>query len=142
VYAFSLHSAQAALARAGLIVVDMEPLPTQGGSIRVFAQRREDDPQPAPAVREWLAREAERHLLDAQSFAGVQPRVAQFREELRLRVDDLRRHHGRVVALGAPARGVVMLNYCQLGPDDIAYAIDDTPLKQGKLVPGMHITVR
>ena len=45
------------------------------------------------------------------------------------------------MALGAPARGVVVLNYCGIDTKLIDFAIDDTKLKQGKLVPGVHIPV-
>jgi methylation protein EvaC len=34
-----------------------------------------------------------------------------------------------------------VLNYCGVGPDLIQYISDSTPLKQGKLTPGMHIPV-
>src|SRR4029077_16923221 len=46
-----------------------------------------------------------------------------------------------VVGLGASARGVVLMNYCGLSPDDIDFVVDDTPLKQGKLMPGCHVPV-
>jgi len=46
-----------------------------------------------------------------------------------------------VVGLGASARGVVLMNYCGLGVGDVDFVVDDTPLKQGKLMPGCHVPV-
>jgi hypothetical protein len=36
---------------------------------------------------------------------------------------------------------VVLMNYCGLTTADLAFVVDDTPLKQGRLVPGCHIPV-
>src|SRR5581483_5691754 len=44
VYCFSLSALVALLARAGLTVVDVEALPTQGGSLRVFSRRTDARP--------------------------------------------------------------------------------------------------
>ena len=32
-------------------------------------------------------------------------------------------------------------NYCGLGRADVDFVVDDTPLKQGKLMPGCHVPV-
>ena len=54
----------------------------------------------------------------------------------------MRRSGQKLIGLGAPARGVVILNYCKFGPETLEYVIDDTVLKQGKLIPGMHVPVK
>ena len=46
-----------------------------------------------------------------------------------------------VVAYGAAAKGNTMLNFCDIGPDDIAYCVDRNPAKQDTLLPGSHIRV-
>jgi hypothetical protein len=33
------------------------------------------------------------------------------------------------------------LNYCGIGTDLVEYTVDKSPLKQGKLTPGMHLPV-
>ena len=142
VYSFSLHSISAAFERAGLTVVDVEKVDTQGGSLRVFGQRTQDDPKPLQSVKQVLDTEANRGLINAAVYETVPIKAQKFKEKLRSLVRDLKLEHGRMVGLGAPARGVVILNYCGIGRDDLAYIIDDTPLKQGKLLPGMHIPIR
>ena len=39
------------------------------------------------------------------------------------------------------AKGNTLLNYCQIGPTEIEYIGDSTPMKQGLLTPGMHVPV-
>jgi hypothetical protein len=45
------------------------------------------------------------------------------------------------VAYGAAGRATVLLNYCQLGPDLIDYVVDVSPLRFGKLVPGVLVPI-
>jgi methylation protein EvaC len=77
-----------------------------------------------------------------EAYAGVAPRAEALRERLRAAVERLRAQRGPLVGLGAPARGVVLMNHCGFGPDDVRVVADDTPLKQGKLIPGCRVPVR
>jgi methylation protein EvaC len=45
------------------------------------------------------------------------------------------------VAYGAAGRATVLLNYCQLGTDLIDYVVDVSPLRFGKLVPGVLVPI-
>lgn len=141
VYCFSLHALQAALARAGLTVTDAQKIPTQGGSIRVFAKRQADNPTIESSVAELLREEKDRGLTSLATYTAVSERVTEFIRRMRKLIDDTKVTHGPLVGLGAPARGVVILNTCQIGTDDLAYVVDDTPLKQGRYVPGVHVPI-
>ena len=48
----------------------------------------------------------------------------------------------KFIGLGAPARGVVILNYCEANEKHFEFIIDDTKLKQGKMVPGCNIEIK
>lgn len=141
VYCFSLTALELLLGRAGLMVVDVEQIPTQGASLRVHARHAGEGVAPSAAVARLRAEEEAEGVRDEATYARVGVRVQAFKQTLRERLGDLRARHGRVYGLGAPARGVVVLNYCQIGPDLVPVVIDDTPLKQGRLVPGVHIPV-
>ena len=43
---------------------------------------------------------------------------------------------------GASSKGVIVCNYCGIGPELIPFITDNTPTKQGKYYPGVHIPVR
>ena len=141
VYCFSLTALVPLLRRAGLTVVDVEEIPTQGGSIRVYARRSDSQSIAAGSVARLLQIEAGEGVRDPATYQSVGDRVRQFKVDVLARLGELRRRHGRVFGLGAPARGVVILNYCGIGPELLDAVIDDTPLKQGNLVPGVHIPV-
>jgi hypothetical protein len=142
VYSFSLHALQHAFARAGLAIVDVETVPVQGGSLRVFARTADGAPAVAPSVPALLADEARAGVTRLETYTAVGAVAEALRRDLPARLRALRGAPPRpVVALGAPARGVVLLNHCGLGPTDVDVVVDDTPLKRGKLVPGARIPV-
>lgn len=141
VFCYSLTALKAQYERAGLTVVDVEETPMQGGSLRVFAQRTEQHPVVSSAVTQMLETERVAGVQDLAAYQRVGESVRQHIHALRDGVEDLKRRHGRVWALGASARGVVILNAGKLDTTLIEHIVDDTPLKQGRHVPGVHIPV-
>ena len=141
VYCFSLTALQEQLARAGLTVTDVSETWAQGGSLRVFGQRADSHQTIAPSVARMLEMEASAAMGDLAMYQRVGDRVRAHIHTLRQRVEDLKRRHGRVWALGASARGVVILNAGTLNTTLLEAIVDDTPLKQGRLVPGVHVPV-
>ena len=53
-----------------------------------------------------------------------------------------RKEDGAAIAgYGAPAKATTLMHHFDLGPETIDFIIDDNPLKQGLLSPGLHIPV-
>mgnify|MGYP002085654588 CR=1 FL=1 len=46
-----------------------------------------------------------------------------------------------MAAYGAAAKGNTILNFCAVGPEQVAYVVDRNPHKQGRFLPGSHIPV-
>lgn len=141
VFCFSLTALRSQFARAGLAIVDVEESSMQGGSLRVYGSPAAESPPVASSVARLLRVEAEAGVRNLATYQRVGERVRQHIDELRRRVQDLKNRHGRVWALGASARGVVILNAAKLDTSLVEAVVDDTPLKQGRLVPGVHIPV-
>ncbi len=138
---FSVLSVERWLAPHGLRVVDVEPLPVHGGSMR-YVIRKAGAQEPAPEVE--AARAAERRMgLDRpETFAGLARRVEASREALRALLRKLKREGRRVVGYGATSKSTTVTNYCGLTPELVEFISDTTPIKQGKFSPGAHIPVR
>lgn len=141
VFCYSLTALQTQFERAGLTVVDVEETPMQGGSLRVFGQRAESRPRIAPSVAEMLEAERAAGVTELATYQRVGDSVRQHIRALRESVEALKRRHGRVWALGASARGVVILNAGKLDTTLLEAIVDDTPLKQGRHAPGVHVPV-
>ncbi|MEK6896313.1 MAG: class I SAM-dependent methyltransferase [Nanoarchaeota archaeon] len=142
VYTFSLHSLASTFRMAGLKIVNVEKIPTQGGSLRVYAMKDEHARPASDAVARLLKEENEMGLVNSSIYDSVGSKVEKYRADLRKVIEEEKSRNGKLIGLGAPARGVVIMNYCGITKEDIEYIVDDTSLKQGKLTPGVHIPVR
>jgi SAM-dependent methyltransferase len=141
VYTFSLHALINVFRFAGLTIYDVERIPTQGGSLRVYAMKSEYAPSPSLSVQTLLQEEKKMGFADPQTYASVEENARKYKHEMQSLINE-KVKKGKLIGLGAPARGVVIMNYCAIGPEHLDYIIDDTPLKQGKLSPGTHVPVK
>jgi hypothetical protein len=52
------------------------------------------------------------------------------------------KHEGnRIAAVSAPAKGMTLLNYCNIGRETLDYVTEKAALKIGRFTPGDHIPV-
>ena len=139
---FSLAPVERLLAEHGLKVFDIEQLSTHGGSLRVLAAPVES--RRAEGLGLAAVRSAERAagLDKLESYAGFEPKVRAVCAELTSFLETTRREGKRVVAYGAAAKGNTLLNACHIGPEQIAFAVDASPYKQGRYTPGSHLEIR
>jgi SAM-dependent methyltransferase len=139
---FSFTTAERVLATHGLTVFDVEELSTHGGSLRVFARRREHEARTvAPAVGALRRREEEAGLSGMQTYRSFSDRVMASRRALLGFLIRAREEGRSVVAYGAAAKGNTLLNYCGIRTDLIEYVVDRSPHKQGSYTPGTRIPV-
>jgi SAM-dependent methyltransferase len=139
---FSLLTVVRLFAHHGLTVVDVEELPTHGGSLRVYARQATFGEAAAESVARLLATERTAGLDRPDSYVQFSEGVERAKRAL-LRFLIAARDEGKqVVGYGAPAKGNTLLNYCGVRTDLLAYTVDRSPHKQGTLLPGTHIPVR
>jgi len=138
---YTLATARQALATAGLSVVDVELLPTHGGSIRVWARPEEVAGEPSPRVDEVLGRERAAGLHELSGYAGFAGRVERIRLSLLEFLIAAKRRGEKVVGYGAPGKGNTLLNHCGIRPDLLEYTVDRNPYKHGRFTPGTRIPV-
>jgi SAM-dependent methyltransferase len=138
---FTLRTAQAALAKGGLHVVDVEELSTHGGSLRVFAVPVEAREEPSDAVRKILVQEATAGLHTVDGHAGFAHAVLDVKADLLQFLIEVARAGRSVAGYGAPGKGNTLLNHCGIREDLLAFTVDRNPNKHGMFLPGTHIPV-
>ncbi len=126
----------------GLIVFDATEQPTHGGSLRVFACRSGAAHAVSDNVEFVLQKERDFGLDRGEGYRGFEDRVKAVRAGLLQFLEHARGNGKTVVAYGAAAKGNTLLNYCGVGTNHIAFAVDRNPAKQGTLLPGSHIPVK
>ncbi|MRH88252.1 methyltransferase domain-containing protein [Nocardia sp. SYP-A9097] len=137
---YTVLSAQRALATAGLTVVDVELLPTHGGSLRIWA-RPDAVAEPGERVEQVLRTEAEAGLHDVAGYLALRPRTESVRQELLRFLLQAKADGKQVVGYGAPGKGNTLLNYCGIRTDLLAYTVDRNPYKHGRFTPGTRIPI-
>jgi hypothetical protein len=138
---YTLLSAMRALATAGLVVVDVELLPTHGGSIRVWARPEMSAGPPSERVTEVLRIEQQAGLHHVGGYLQLRPRTEAVRHALLRFLLDCRAEGKRVVGYGAPGKGNTLLNYCGIRSDLLDYTVDRNPYKHGRFTPGTRIPI-
>jgi SAM-dependent methyltransferase len=128
--------------RFGFEIFDVERLSVHGGSIRVFVQRRGGSRSIERSVEALIELETSRSEREPERLVRFARDVEKLRDELRRLMAELLRAGKRVVGYTAPAKGIVLLNYCGFGPEDLEYTADATVAKQGLYCPGVKIPIR
>ncbi len=141
VFIFSARSVQNAFGRHGLELVNVLPQKTHGGSMR-YVLARKGAREVSPAVAELLAVEDGQGLGRAETYEVFRGRCEENRDALVRTIRDLRAGGKRVAGYAATSKSTTVLNYCGLGPDDIEFISDTTPIKQNTFTPGTHIPVK
>jgi SAM-dependent methyltransferase len=136
----SLKVVQRIAAAAGLAVVDVEELPTHGGSLRIWLAHQ-GAAEPSATVAAVLSAEADAGLESMEAYAGFQERAEAAKHGLLEFLLQAKRQGRRVLGYGAAAKGNTLLNYAGIRSDLLNAVADRAPSKQGKHLPGSHIPV-
>ena len=138
----SLTAVEKIFTSNGLMVFDVQQLPTHGGSLRVYAQRTETGSQPvSESVGKLLELERHAGLKTAAFYAGFQNQAESVKNKLLSFLLQARADGKRVGAYGAAAKGNTLLNFAGVRPDLLPYVVDRNPAKQHQYLPGSHIPI-
>lgn len=138
----SLTTVQRVFESNGLSVFDVEQLPTHGGSLRVFAQRRDSGlARRSPQVDAVLAEEASAGVSTLQFYESLQRQAERIKDDLLAFLISAKREGHRVCAYGAAAKGNTLLNFAGVRPDLIEFVVDRSPGKVGRYLPGSRIPI-
>ncbi|MFJ1762244.1 class I SAM-dependent methyltransferase [Amycolatopsis sp. NPDC088138] len=138
---YTVESARRALATGGLTVVDVELVPTHGGSIRLWARPDEVAGEPSERMTDVLEREKAAGLHELSGYTEFAERVTRVRLDLLKFLIEARNDGKTVVGYGAPGKGNTLLNHCGIRTDLLSYTVDRNPYKHGRFTPGTRIPV-
>lgn len=138
----SFHTVQQIFESQGLVLFDVEEIPTHGGSLRIYARHRENTARPvSPNVETLLKKESAAGLTTLAYFDNFQQKALKVKLELTDFLIRQKQEGHKVAAYGAAAKGNTLLNYCGIKSDLIDFVVDANPHKQGKWLPASHIPV-
>jgi SAM-dependent methyltransferase len=137
----SLTSVVRIFAHAGLRVIDIEELPTHGGSLRIYGCHDSDPRAMEAVVLAILEREKTFGLQDLLVYQGFQRKADKVKNDFLAFIIEQKRAGKSVAAYGAAAKGNTLMNYAGIKHDLIDFVCDAAPSKQGKFMPGSHIPI-
>jgi SAM-dependent methyltransferase len=139
---FSFSTAERILVAHGLVLFDVETLPTHGGSLRIYARHAEDGERPvSERVTALRAREDAAGFNTLERYASFTEQVHETKRRLLDFLIAVKRKGKSVAGYGAPGKASTLLNYCGIRTDFVDYTVDRNPYKHGKFLPGVRIPI-
>ena len=122
-------------------LVDVERIPSYGGSIRVYAMKGLHR-KVADGVSRLIAEEERAGLYTSEAYATFRERVIRSKLGLQALLLEIKRQGKRAVGIGCPGRSSTLLNYCSVDPELMPYIAEQANcLKVGLFLPGRHIPI-
>jgi len=137
----SFYTVKQVFEKHNLKIFDIEELSTHGGSLRIYATHVERDIAIEPDVDKLMDKEIERGITDFGFYTSFQDRADKVKYDFLKFLIEQKINGKKVVAYGAAAKGNTLLNYAGIKKDLISFAVDASPHKIGKFLPGSHIMV-
>ena len=141
VCSYSLFSLENALKSVGLNIIHAQLIETQGGSIRVVAKKKSYETK-SQSYEKIKINENKMGIDKLGYYNSIQKKIQIKVESISNFFKNVINNKERLLIIGAPARGVVTINVCNNNSlKNCSVIIDDTYEKQGKVMPGSHISI-
>lgn len=127
-------------AKHGMELFDVTETDIDGGCIRCFISKK-GKYNISTNIQQLLKKENDEQIYDIQQLQKFARKVKQQKQELLSLLIELKESSKKVIGVGAPAKGITLLNYCKIDSDLVEYITEKAPLKIGKYTPGTHIPV-
>jgi len=138
---FSFLTIERLAGRHGLKLIDVEELPTHGGSLRIYLAGKDSRREISPRVPALLARERQAGFQELATYTSFDEKVRRTKRELLSFLISAKTQGKRICGYGAPGKGNTLLNYCGIGPDFLDFTVDRNPYKHGRFTPGTRIPI-
>lgn len=139
VFYYSLIALQNLVKRVGLEVYDVEFVNMQGGSLRIYISHEDIFPI-TEAVKSLRHKELKEGFSKIETYKAMNTRVRKLKKELIELLQEITSKNKTVVAYGAPAKGIILLNYFDI-KQFLSYIVDKAVAKQNLYTPGAHMLV-
>jgi len=138
---YSLTSLQTLLNGHGFRLLDAVRIPMHGGGLRLVACNDNADHRTHSSINELLSFESTIGIESPATYESFFTKAKDHASSLKRHLISLKRAGQSISGYGAPGRGTVLLNFADIGRDILEYIVDISPLRAGKIMPGVHIPI-
>lgn len=135
---YSAYSINYMFKNVGMTLYDIEKINIHGGSIRCFVKNNLEIKQ-TNKCKEIISEELS--LLKIKSFQKFKKNIYSEADYLFKKLSNYKKQSKYIIGYGAPARVSAITNIAKIDSELISFIIDDSPLKQNRFTPGMHIKI-
>lgn len=126
----------------GLEIFDVEHLPTQGGSVRVYVKKIESTARPVSViVTNYISVEERAFLYSGSTFDWFSQRIDDLASRFIDHIAVLKKQGATISCYGCPAKFTLLSHRFGMTKENIEYVVDDSPVKQGRFTPGLKIPI-
>ena len=140
VFLFSATSISYLSKKFGLSLFDARKQITHGGSMRYYICKKNRYPV-SERCKKVFNNEKKMGLDNISTFIKFGSKVQQSKKKLVALLRKIKAQGKEIFAYGATSKSTTIFNYCNIDSKLVTYYFDNTPIKQNKLSPGVHIPV-
>jgi SAM-dependent methyltransferase len=136
---FSIKPLQKLFANYGMEIFNIEKTDIDGGSLTYFVSKKGS--YPITNIDKILQEEEEEGLYSIERLKRFSQDVKKHKSDLLNLLLKLKSEGKKIIGVGAPAKGMTLINYCKLDLSILDFLTEKSTLKIGKFAPGMHMPI-
>jgi 2-polyprenyl-3-methyl-5-hydroxy-6-metoxy-1,4-benzoquinol methylase len=130
------------LNKYGLEIFDIQMVNTQGGSFRIFAQKKHTGKfTVSEAVYAAIEKENSLKLHEMSTYVDFVEKIMKLQKEFNELIKQIKQQGKTISCYGCPAKFALFSKFFNLDDSVVEYVVDDSPLKQGRFSPGSKIQI-
>lgn len=136
-YYYTLHSLKYLFDQYDMSIIDVEETAIHSGSIRVTVQKIKGRISDCVLIK--MNEEKKLNLTSFEGYLDFKNLVIEHKKKLIHILSQLKNESKKIAAFGASGRANILSYFCDIGPSDVTYIIDESPERYDRYINGIPI---
>ena len=127
--------------RHGMEIFDIQFKDIHGGSFRVFIQHKNGSQKISKKILAMEKTEKKKKIHDFKNLELFSKKVKTHKSDLIELLKNLKNEGKKIAGIGAPAKGMTLINYCGIDTNFLEFVTEVSKLKINKYCPGTNLKI-